>query len=231
MANKIYLSIIGILLLLVLALGYVANNRKSEMNKREHNIEVLANENQILKADLEKTTTYNGSLIVTNKELKDALEEREIEYKKIEKELKSEIVMLSDVIANFKPDTIVMVDTLIMEKDGTMTNNFYHRGECFTLSGHNVIDGNIITTSIDNFAMSLYIDLMIDNNYRVIASSDCPNVTLSFNDCYVKEKAYEKKRSRWSIGMNVGLGFQYDLISQRLGFGPQCGFGISYNLK
>ena len=31
--------------------------------------------------------------------------------------------------------------------------------------------------------------------------------------------------------LNVSLGFQYDLISQRLGFGPQCGFGVSYNLK
>lgn len=231
MANKIYLSIIGILLLLVLTFGYIANNRKNEMKKREHNIETLANENQILKADLEKTTAYNGSLIVTNKELKDALDERDIEYKKIEKELRSEIVMLSDVIANFKPDTIVMVDTLIMENDGTMMNNFYHRGECFTLSGHNVIDGNIITTSIDNFAMSLYINLMIDKDYRVIASSDCPNVTLSFDDCYVKDKLYEKKRSRWSIGLNLGFGFQYDLITQRLGVGPQCGFGVSYNLK
>lgn len=231
MANKIYLSIIGILLLLVLIFGYVANNRKNEMQKREHNIEVLANENQVLKADLKNTTTYNGSLIVTNKELKDELEEREIEYKKIEKELKSEIVMLSDIIANFKPDTIVMVDTLNTETNGTMTNNFFHRGECFTLSGHNVINGNLITTSIDDFAMSLYINLMIDDDYRVIASSECPNVSLSFNDCYVKEKTYEQKRSRWSIGVNVSLGFQYDLISQRLGFGPQCGFGVSYNLK
>lgn len=231
MTNKIYLSIIGILLLLVLTFGYIANNRKTEMKKREHNIETLTNENQILKADLEKTTIYNGSLIVTNKELKDALEERDIEHKKIEKELNSEIVMLSDVIASFKPDTIVMVDTMIMENDGTMMNNFYHRGECFTLSGHNVIDGNIITTSIDNFAMSLYINMMIDEDYRIIASSDCPNVTLSFNDCYVKDKLYEKKRSRWSIGLDFGFGFQYDLITRRLGVGPQCGFGLSYNLK
>lgn len=40
-----------------------------------------------------------------------------------------------------------------------------------------------------------------------------------------------KERSRWSFGLNAGVGAQYDILHKSVGFGPQVGFGINYNFR
>lgn len=37
------------------------------------------------------------------------------------------------------------------------------------------------------------------------------------------------KRARWGVGVQAGLGVQYDLIGKSMGAGPYIGLGVNYN--
>lgn len=230
--NKISNYIIIFLSVVCVALFISNDNKREDNNILRHNIRSLTNENHLLTDDLRNAVAYGESVVLENKELRSEMDIREIEFKEIQERLNSEIIILSDMIANFKPDTIEMSDTLvIIDSLGTFGNEFNYSSECISLSGRNIVRGVHISTFIDDLLISIPINLMIDDKYRVIATSKCEGVNLTFNDCFVNDDTYNSDESKVSIGFHMGVGFQYDIISRNIGFGPQFGIGVSYRLR
>lgn len=229
--DRIYKITIAVLTVAVLWMLYSINDKKNERDIALSNYETLRNEYSELEGSYDDLMYYNNSIIVSNRELKRQLEENEIEYKKVERELNSKISMLSEIISNFTSDTIKITDTLVVIGENSFKSDFYYSEPPLTLSGYNHIKGNTITTVFDKVHLDMKISLMIDDEFRVIATSEYDNVKLSFNDCYVTDKTYNANKSRFSVGITASIGFQYDILTRAIGFGPQIGFGFSYRLK
>ena len=176
------------------------------------------------------------------------------DLKEHNQELYSEIQSLKDnPIVVIKTKTQFLKDTIyansdsirIDEKNDSSLYKLYWN--CRDEQKYYSLNG--VTTVSQNFNSfnTVITDLMINNditldvvenktNLMVLAKSNNPYINVSNINSVIIEPNKSKvlksyfKQKKWGIGIQGGIGFQYDLLHKQGGIGPYVGIGCSYNL-
>lgn len=222
-------DIIGLLIIVVLGLWAIGSMRscsqmKTERNDARNNIVALCD-------SIEYWQNKNGELIAEKTILDGEIDD----LKFVNSEMYNDLTAMKQknaelaakiegYIENPKVDTLWQYskDTLYIAKD--IIQPFEFKNDFRLLSGNITLSQNTIGLNITNDLV--YFDYTLAINDGIVSiKSDNPYVRYNNISGIQLPKA---KPKRWNIGIQGGLGFNFDLVSQRVGLGPYLGFGVSY---
>lgn len=222
-------DIIGLAIIFVLGLWAIGSMRscsqmKTERNDARNNIVALCdsigywqNKNGELIAEKTLLVGEIDDLKIVNSEMYNDL----AAMKQKNAELAAKI---EGYIENPKVDTLWQYskDTLYIAKD--IIQPFEFKNDFRLLSGNITLSQNTMGLNITNDIVYFDYTLAIDDGILSIKSD---NPYVRYNSISGIQLPKEKPK-RWNIGIQAGLGFNFDLISQRVGLGPYLGLGVSY---
>ena len=224
--------ILSILLIAVFAYTVTAVTRLNRKLDIEHQNYVAATDTiHDLTLRNGEMVNWTSSLIADKRAREQELADERLDRREIERQLRSKIASLSKTIANFKMDTIVLIDTVTVEPDSSISTGFRYSDEWTALEGKIRIKNNLSETQITNLCVNVPITVGQTEDYQIFVHSLNPYVTItdiesSVSQSVVNDKAFR----RLSLGVYGGVGFGYDMITKTLGFGPQVGVGVNYRL-
>lgn len=172
------------------------------------------------------------------------------ELEKINDDLYNEVKHLKDnPIVITKTETIIKVDSIYIKSDNkidSLSNNIintYNYNDTYLsmnvehklskgygeLSVNNISMNANITHSIieDKKTKKLSIITKSDNPYLII--NDINGGFIGLDNSKTLEKYYKRKNT-WSLGINVGYGVGYDIVSNKFVTGPMVSVGISKSI-
>lgn len=235
MANRSLISVIIEVCLFVFIILFGINHYTNKLNIYEQNIKAYENEMITLKMENNELISIRDSYILNISELEERLNISNKEIKSIQSLLDSKISYISKLESTIKFDTIKIVKDSIIYIDNTakyFVNSFSYNDDWLSLQGKNDIIFNsepICKTVIDNISINVPLTIGISNNYQLFAKSDNPYVKFSsIEGAAIDEKLF-KNSNPWSFSIQLGMGLQYNLFNNRIGFGPYWGGGVSYS--
>ena len=145
----------------------------------------------------------------------------------IESKLNSTSSMLASVETEVRVDTIYTAINEITRSDSMVYIKFNYYDDYLDLIGNVFTSQDSTSVNIDRLSVpvSLVIGTTQDNQFFVETENpyiDVINI--------ISGKVSTKNKSRWSIGIHAGFGFQYGLSSGEFDYGPTLGFGVQYRL-
>lgn len=220
-AALIVLSIICIALLL----STTCANQKNR--QYEENIEAYKDSIHTLNLSNGELLAYKKSFMDENNNLHEYLNMSKKEYKELEKKLNEKIDYISELESNIRVDSIVMHDSVYIGFDSTLIIPFSYTDKWVSLGGETtVFDSACAETRIDGIKMDIPLVVGFDRNNKFFAETENPYVNFTSINSAVSTK--NNKQKRWNVGLQVGVGAQYDIIHKTLGVGPYVGVGIAY---
>lgn len=142
----------------------------------------------------------------------------------MERKLKSSISLITKLQTEVNIDSIVMHDTVILKQDGTITAPFQYSDNWVSLSGHTHICEDKSSTEIERIKMDVPLTVGVTKDNTVFVKTENPYVTL--HD--IQSAALNNKKKKWNVGIQAGIGAQYDLLHKQIGIGPYIGIGVAY---
>ena len=217
--------VIGILVIICILL-ILSTNCSNHKNK------VLTNNIQSLRDTVELIQLQNGnllsekqSLILDNQQLSEYLNLSKQDIKDLQKKLDSKLLYISELESNVSVHTVICHDSVYIV-DSVHYVDFSYSDNWIDLYGTTNL--KIPQTTINNLYINtpLTIGLTEDNKFFVTTPNPYINIT-NINSAIVDTKKTTKPK-RWNLGVQVGVGVNYDLIQRHLGVGPYVGVGLSY---
>lgn len=198
---------------------------------RQHN-KTLENNINALRDTVEYIQLQNGnimsekqSLILSNKELSNYLDISKSEIRDLQRRLDSKIAQITELKGSINVDTIRCIDSVYVH-DSVRYVDFRFKDDWINVYGTTSSNG----TLLNNISIStpLTVGLTEDNKYFVTSPNPYLHIT-DINSAVVETK--QSKPKHWNVGLQVGFGAQYDVISRQFGVGPYVGLGLSYGFS
>ena len=227
--------IIGALVLIVLALLLCMQCTNQNNKYLKNNIKALTDSINVVEMKNGKLLYEKQALILEKDDLQKYLKLSDDENKALKKQ---NLVLANKLNAKIQIDTIVMNDTVYFEKDSTMAIDFVYRDIYTYINGTTRLCNYNASTTINKLEMNTPLILGVTDEYKIIAYSDNPNLTITDIDAAAVEKRIKPKR--WGIGPFLGVGLGYGLgtdfngnnVGGKGGFvvGVVAGVSVHYDL-
>ena len=227
---------LGIIVALTVALAIFITLFVKNKNARtvaEHNIEALNDTVTSLRLANGDLIEYKNSLVIEKKELEEYLDMSKKEIRDLEKKLKADLLYISKLEGSIKVDTVYITDSTAVLDSCTYRYYFKNFDKYYTLGGYtevyNLEDAQTVIT--DN-EMKLDLKVGLDENWKIFVTTDNPYVSFTSIDGALLDKdtfLKQQKKSRFGVGVQVGIGGQYGLLHKQFDVGPYVGIGLSYN--
>ena len=226
--NKIiknWKNILIFLLTIICIILVLFSNCSNQKNK------VLTNNILSLRDSVEVIQLQNGnllsekqSLILDNQQLSDYLELSNKEIRDLQKKLDSKLLYISELEGNVSVHTVVCHDSVYIT-DSVHYVDFSYSDDWINLYG--TTDLTIPLTTIRDLSISTPLTVGITEDYKFFVTSPNPYLNITnINSAVVESKTTKPKH--WNLGIQVGVGVNYDLIKRQFGVGPYVGVGLSY---
>lgn len=200
-----------------------------------HKNKVLNNNIKALRDTVTQVQLKNGeilsekqSLILSNKELSDYLDLSKQEIKDLQKKLDSKVLYITELESSIRIDTITCVDSIYI-RDSIRYTDFRYTDEWIHLYGTTNLSKPQTTINELFINTPLTVGLTEDSQFFITTPNPYIKIT-NINSVIVDNKKTTKPK-RWNVGLNLGLGVQYDLIKKEFGVGPYLGIGVSYGFS
>lgn len=224
--------LVNIILIVVLIITVIIFSKSCQSQNQEN--QILQNN---ITALLDSITYYEdkSNNIVAQKtillgEVKDLKNINASLYKELS-DMKSKnadlVAKINGLISMPKRDTIFIYDKDSINIENEIKQEFYFSDEYRLLTGNIILKENTIGLNIDTDEVYFDYTIAIEDEILKIKSN---NPYVKYNDIISIKKPKEKPK-RWNVGVQVGLGFSYDLLHQNFGIGPYIGAGISYGFS
>ena len=224
--------ILSILLCLSIVIGSYNYSRLShKLSVAEHNITSLTDTIHSVELKNGELMQWNQALVVDNSMLKDELASENLSKKEIERTLNSKIQNLTKIIAEFRPDTIHLTDTVQVHPNGDITTEFQYSDDFLRLSGKTLIELEYLTskTTINNLSVRVPLTVGLTKDNQVFVTSQNPSASIELLESFsLDQKMYNQHRL--GLGVYTGFGFSYGLIERKIDLGPQVGVGLYYRI-
>lgn len=196
--------IIAVLLGVCIYLGSELRYANQNMRATKNQVEQLVLENG-------EIITIKDSYISSYNEIKEQLELSNKEIRTLKRKLGE------------KPKTITKIETVIkydtIQPIQVQQPNIFNYNDDW-VSFNLDIDKPLVYDMVINAPMKVG---MSDN--KVFVYSDNPYLNITSVENHIK------KPSRWSIGIQCGLGLNYGIINKSIDVGPYLGVGIEYKIN
>lgn len=216
--------VLGLLCIVLLLSTTCANNKKRQY---EENIEAYKDTIHTLHMSNGELLAYKQSFMDENKNLHEYLNMSKKEYKELEKKLKEKIDYISELESSIRVDSIIMHDSVYIGADSSLLIPFEYTDKWIAIGGETTVyDSACAETRIDSIDMYIPLVVGFDRNNKFFAETENPYVKFTSINSVVSTK--NTKPKRWNVGVQVGVGAQYDLLHKTFGLGPYVGVGIAY---
>jgi regulator of replication initiation timing len=228
--KELIMLIMGITIV-ILTMSTTCINRKN--NKLSNNIKALLDTVQTLETKNGDLIYAKQSLIIEKNELEKYLDISKKERKEIEKQLNSSLALITKLQGEINIDTIVMRDSIYINKDTTKAI-FNYSDKWVALNGKTIIIKDHANTTLENINLSTPLQVGLTDDYKVFVKSQCPY--LSFTDiesASIVNSITNKKTKRWGIGpyIGVGIGGGTDFKGNpQFGWNISVGIAVTYSL-
>lgn len=212
--------VLCIIFICILLRTCYSNNKTNDI--LQHNIEALTDsihyyttENNELVASKKLLIADNNNLKYINDSLYNDLKDMKIKN--------AELALKLDAIISRPPsDTTYIFDTTFLYKDFLKEFNFIDNYR--TLCGNIEMKNNNLSLNILKDEVYFNYTIAIENNTVYLKSN---NPYIKYNN--ILGTIENKKEKKFSVGVNIGFGTNYDIISKNIGIGPYLGVGFTYN--
>ena len=222
-------DIISLVIIIVLGLWAIGSMRscsqmKTERNDARNNIVALCD-------SIEYWQNKNGELIAEKTILVGEIDD----LKYVNSEMYNDLAAMKQknaelaakiegYIENPKVDTLWQYSKDTLYISANIVQPFEFKNDFRLLSGNITLSQNTMGLNITNDIVYFDYTLALDDGILSIKSD---NPYVRYNSISGIQLPKEKPK-RWNIGVQAGLGFNFDLVSQRVGLGPYLGLGVSY---
>lgn len=228
--------VIGALVLVVLALLLCMQCTNQNNKYLKNNIEALTDSLNVVEMNNGKLRYEKQALILEKDDIQKYLKLSDEENKALKKQ---NLTLVNKLNAKIAMDTVVMNDTLYFEKDSTVAVDFSYNDAYTAINGTTRIKNYNASTTINKLEMNTPLVLGMTDDYKVLAYSENPNLTITSIDAAAIEKQIKPKR--WGLGVyagvGVGAGICYGFssnntlqLNQGLIFGATVGISLHYDL-
>lgn len=173
---------------------------------------------------------YEKSLyILKEKELLNQLEMTKKELDDVKKQI-GQPVVITKVETKLQYDTIWSTKDSIIYRDKETIALFRYDDEWLSFDGKTYINDSTSRTQINNINIPVPLTIGITEDYKFFASSKNPHLTITeINGAVIKDKSLNQQKKRWSHGISLSVGPQYNIINRNIDIGIQLGYGIMFN--
>ena len=173
---------------------------------------------------------YEKSLyILKEKELLNQLDITKKELDDIKKRI-GQPVVITKVETKLQYDTIWSTKDSIIYRDKETIALFRYDDEWLSFDGKTYINDSTSRTQINNINIPVPLTIGITEDYKFFASSKNPHLTITeINGAVIKDKSLNQQKKRWSHGISLSVGPQYNIINRNIDIGIQLGYGFHYN--
>lgn len=228
--------VIGALVLIVLALLLCMQCTNQNNKYLKNNIEALTDSLTTVEMKNGKLRYEKQALILEKDDLQKYLKLSDEENKALKKQ---NLALVNKLNAKVKIDTIEMRDTLYFDKDSMMRVDFAYNDAYTIINGTTRVRNYNASTTINKLEISTPLVLGMTDDYKVLAYSENPNLTITSIDAAAIEKNIKPKRCGLGVyaGIGVGAGICYGFssnktiqLNQGLIFGVTAGISLHYDL-
>ena len=200
-------------------------------NCSNHKNKGLTNNIQSLRDTIEFIQLQNGnllsekqSLILDNQQLNEYLDLSKQDIKDLQKKLDSKLLYISELESNVSVHTVICHDSVYIV-DSVHYVDFSYSDNWIDLYGTTNL--KIPQTTINNLYINTPLTIGLTEDNKFFATSPNPYINITnINSAIVDTKKTTKPK--FNLGIQVGIGVNYDLIQRQFGVGPYVGVGLSY---
>lgn len=220
----IYILTIAILIVVLCINIKACSNINNDNKILNHNIEALTDsvtyytgKNNELIAEKKLLIGTNESLSITNSDLLDKLESMKLKNTEL-------AAQIEGYIKNPIIDTVFRMDSIYIDRKYEFPFNFSNKYRL--LDGTINVFGSQVGLNIKNDIVYFDYTLAVKDN-TIYITSDNPYVKTS----NISGISIPNQTKRWTFGLHIGFGMQYNLIDNKFGLGPYAGAGLTYNFR
>ena len=196
----------------------------------EHNYRVLKDSVSVINTKYGEALYENNSLILSKKELEDALGISKKQVRDYEKTLGSKLAYISKLESKLNiKDTIVVTDI----KHDTIVKPGWYSGhfENQWLSFNHIFDSEIPKLEVFDINFNVPLKVGLTDDYQIFVTSPNPYFKVSDIEGVVIDKSrFAQRQRRFVITAYAGFGGQWGLIQKKFDVGPQVGVGVGIRI-
>ena len=231
--NRVFLAIIGVLVALLLTLGYSMREMRNDNKILDNNYHAALEQVDVLRLKNGNLLAERSSFVASISDLERLLNISKKEVSELQRKLARKLLYISklDQEIEFR-DEHPSVDTLTVYKDSSFIYKFSFSNDWYSVAGTSSINNFLATTTLDKVKMNIPLTVGFTEDWKIFVET--PNPYVSFNsingavldrDTYLKQK----KVQRWGLSISLGFYGGYNLIGTRKFYlGPGGGIGVSY---
>ena len=190
---------------------------------------------------LEQVELKNGELlaardsyIATISDLEELLGVAKQEVRDIQRQLNSKIAYIARLEQNTKIEYIEVVkDSIVYINNTNAIAKFHYTDKWITLIGENEFtfgDDFKYTTTFSDISINTPLTVGLTNDYKIFVKSDNPYVNFSsIEGAVIDNSVLKPRKTRFSWGLQAGIGAMYDVIDKGAVVGPYVGVGVGFN--
>ena len=231
--NKVFLAIIGVLVALLLTLGYSMRGMKNDNKILDRNYHAALEQVDTLRLKNGNLLAERNSFVASISDLEELLNISKKETKELQRKLDGKLLYISKLESEIEfRDEHPSIDTLTVYKDSSFIYKFNFSNDWYSVAGTSSINNFLATTTLDKVKMSVPLTVGLTEDWKIFVET--PNPYVSFDsisgavldrDTYLKQK----KVQRWGLSISLGFYGGYNLVGTK-GFylGPGGSIGVSY---
>ena len=195
----------------------------------------------VFKGRLEQVELKNGELlasrdsyIATINDLEELIGVTKQEVRDIQRQLNSKVAYIAELEQNTKIEYIEVVkDSIVYINNNNAIAKFHYTDKWITLIGENefTLGGEFdCKTTLCNIQMNTPLTVGLTNDYKIFVKSDNPYVNFSsIEGAVIDNSVLKPRKTRFSWGLQAGIGAMYDVIDKDAVVGPYMGVGVGFN--
>lgn len=231
--NRVFLAIIGVLVALLLTLGYSMREMRNDNKILDNNYHAALEQVDVLRLKNGNLLAERSSFVASISDLERLLNISKKEVSELQRKLAGKLLYISKLEEEIEfRDEHPSVDTLTVYKDSSFIYKFSFSNDWYSVAGTSSINNFLATTTLDKVKMNIPLTVGLTEDWKIFVET--PNPYVSFNsingavldrDTYLKQK----KVQRWGLSISLGFYGGYNLIGTRKFYlGPGGGIGVSY---
>lgn len=226
MKNNILCFILGILICLI-GIGWVRNHYEKKLDISEQNLKAYKNDIEQLELKNGELVKVRDSYILEKNQLQEQFDLSKQEIKELQNKLQSTITYISKIESKVYIDTIKCIqDSILITQDTIKHTHFKYQDNWLRFNGLTQYD----SIELYNISMDVPLVVGLTENYQIFVKSDNPYVNFpSIEGAAINNTKLVPKKQYWSGGVQLGVGFGYDIITKRATLGPYLGLGLQFN--
>lgn len=231
--NKVFLSIIGVLVALLLILGCSMRGMKNDNKILDHNYHAALEQVDTLRLKNGNLLAERNSFVASISDLESLLNISRQEAKELQKKLDGKLLYISKLESEIEfRDEHPSIDTVTVLKDSSFIYKFNFGNDWYSVAGTSSINNFVASTVLDKVGMRVPLTVGLTEDWKIFVETPNPYVSFSSIDGAVLDKntyLKQKKVQRWGLSISVGFYGGYNIVGTKgIYLGPGGGIGVSY---